>query len=326
MINGNLCLNRQEFRFWDSRSRGARGGDGDRPLCLHAAAAHDAGGLRNFGRGGRLAGIRQLRGISDRCPVRHGPAGPAGHRGIRCGGLLAIGLTTLAMGIEPIALGSGSSCALSPALRARWCWGSTSPPGALERLALFTPAVAQRCRVRGCRSRHHDGGRALHRAHASPRWDRLKPGSPWGILSLVLDRGDVELHSANRRLCPDYAERAAIETASTGWYREAARLVFSYGAFSSGYIIPATFLPAMAREVIQDPAVFGWSWPAFGAAAALSTLAAAWLAPSIANRSLWIASQLVMTCGVALPVVLAGPCGDLALRAAPWGARSWWRP
>ncbi len=41
-----------------------------------------------------------------------------------------------------------------------------------------------------------------------------------------------------------------------------------YGAFGYGYIIPATFLPALAREVIKDPAVFGWVWPVFGAAAA----------------------------------------------------------
>src|ERR1041384_6753001 len=48
-----------------------------------------------------------------------------------------------------------------------------------------------------------------------------------------------------------------------------------YALLGYGYIIPATFLPALARQYIDDPVVFGWVWPVFGAAAALSTLAAA---------------------------------------------------
>ena len=76
-----------------------------------------------------------------------------------------------------------------------------------------------------------------------------------------------------------------------------------YGAFGFGYIIPATFLPVMARQVIRDPAVFGWSWPVFGAAAMGSTLAVAALLEPHGNRRLWILSHLVMALGVALPVV-----------------------
>ena len=50
------------------------------------------------------------------------------------------------------------------------------------------------------------------------------------------------------------------------------RLVICYGAYGFGYIIPGTFLPVMAREVVADPSLFGWAWPAFGAAAVASTL------------------------------------------------------
>src|SRR5207244_10026968 len=51
-----------------------------------------------------------------------------------------------------------------------------------------------------------------------------------------------------------------------GRLSDTARLVACYGAFGFGYIIPATFLPVMAREVIDDPLVFGWAWPLFGLA------------------------------------------------------------
>ena len=42
-----------------------------------------------------------------------------------------------------------------------------------------------------------------------------------------------------------------------------------------GYILPATFLPVLAREVVDDPQVFGLAWPVFGIAAAISTIVAA---------------------------------------------------
>ncbi len=93
------------------------------------------------------------------------------------------------------------------------------------------------------------------------------------------------------------------------WDAESVRLVFCYGSFGFGYIIPATFLPVMAREVIDDPAVFGWSWPVFGAAAALSTFAAAALARLMPNRRLWMVSQLTMAAGVAVPVLWPGIAG-----------------
>src|SRR3712207_9531764 len=55
-------------------------------------------------------------------------------------------------------------------------------------------------------------------------------------------------------------------------------LVLCYGTFGFGYIVPATFLPAMARQLVSDPLVFGLTWPLFGLAAALSVaIAARWL-------------------------------------------------
>ncbi len=79
-------------------------------------------------------------------------------------------------------------------------------------------------------------------------------------------------------------------------------LALAYGLFGFGYIIPATFLPAMARHLMPDPARFGWAWPLFGLAALLSTLAAGPLLRRLSNCVLWGASHLIMAVGVLMPV------------------------
>ncbi|HEX9212095.1 MAG TPA: YbfB/YjiJ family MFS transporter [Bradyrhizobium sp.] len=85
-------------------------------------------------------------------------------------------------------------------------------------------------------------------------------------------------------------------------------LILCYGAFGFGYIIPATFLPAMAKEVIADPALFGWAWPVFGAAAAASTFFARFFTN---QRNVWIVATLLMALGVLLPVMIPGLSGIL---------------
>jgi MFS family permease len=86
-----------------------------------------------------------------------------------------------------------------------------------------------------------------------------------------------------------------------------AGLVICYGMLGFGYILPATFLPVLAREVIDDPQIFGLAWPVFGIAAALSTVATArWLAR--ANRlRVWAVSHLLMAAGVVLPSLWLAP-------------------
>jgi MFS family permease len=88
----------------------------------------------------------------------------------------------------------------------------------------------------------------------------------------------------------------------TRWTGESLRLVGCFATSGFGYIIPATFLPAMAKQVIHDPSIFGWSWPVFGAAALVSTLAVGAFR-SVGNRRLWAISQLLMAAGVALPAL-----------------------
>jgi hypothetical protein len=99
-----------------------------------------------------------------------------------------------------------------------------------------------------------------------------------------------------------------VKAPAFAWSSEARRLVLCYGAFGFGYIIPATYVPAMARAVLPDPALFGWAWPIFGAAAAASTL----FAPrAFGHRRLWAASALVMAAGVAAPIAVPGAAGVL---------------
>jgi len=84
--------------------------------------------------------------------------------------------------------------------------------------------------------------------------------------------------------------------------------ILCYGASGFGYIIPATFLPAMARQVISDPLLFGWVWPAFGAAAAASTFFAGFFTN---HRKVWMIATLIMALGVVAPLMISGLFGIL---------------
>jgi predicted MFS family arabinose efflux permease len=92
-----------------------------------------------------------------------------------------------------------------------------------------------------------------------------------------------------------------------------------YGAFGFGYVVPATFLPVMAREVVRDPAIFGWAWPLFGLAAAVSTVLAGTFVTALGTRRLWIVGHVVMALGVIAPVVWSG-VGAIVLSALLVGA------
>jgi predicted MFS family arabinose efflux permease len=97
------------------------------------------------------------------------------------------------------------------------------------------------------------------------------------------------------------AERRAFR-----WNVQSFVLVACYGVFGFGYILPATFLPVMAKAALHGSPLFGWSWPVFGLAAALSTLAAAVLLRRAGNRRVWIVCHVIMAAGVVLPVLLPG--------------------
>ncbi|HEX9433368.1 MAG TPA: YbfB/YjiJ family MFS transporter [Burkholderiales bacterium] len=103
------------------------------------------------------------------------------------------------------------------------------------------------------------------------------------------------------------------------WTSDSLRLVLCYGAYGFGYIIPATFVPVMAKQVIADPRLFGWAWPIFGLTAAISTLLAGPLARAYGNRRVWSASAIAMALGVVSPVLFPG-LGGILLAAVLVGA------
>lgn len=108
----------------------------------------------------------------------------------------------------------------------------------------------------------------------------------------------------------DAAERASsLASGRYRWSADAVRLVFCYGAFGFGYIIPATFIPAMAKRAIEDPLIFGWLWPLFGLTAVASNLLVAPLARMAGHRRLWSLGALAMAAGVAGPLAFPGLAG-----------------
>ncbi len=134
------------------------------------------------------------------------------------------------------------------------------------------------------------------------RWGAVSPRA-WQGLGVIALVGTMAIW---RTLRTDAGSRKQGQPPTGQGYRwsvDSVRLVLCYGAFGFGYIIPATFIPVMARELVKDPLVFGWSWPIFGIAAALSTLAAAAGTRSVGNRRLWAVSHLVMALGVSAPVM-----------------------
>ncbi len=110
-----------------------------------------------------------------------------------------------------------------------------------------------------------------------------------------------------------FEQRPSAETGdathgrSPGWL-----LILCYGAYGFGYIVPATFLPAMARQIVAEPLAFGSAWPILGLAAALSTLVASRFGVSTSPRRVWMICMLLMALGVAAPLFLPGLAGILA--------------
>lgn len=223
-------------------------------------------------------------------------------RAIR-GGLLAIAAATLGMGFD-------GGFALWLALRALagvasawvlihvsvWCLQRLTAAGRASLGGTVYAGVGAGVALAGavCLALMHAG------SSSSQAWVLLGAIS-FGLAVLLWPAfgGDVQ----------EPAAAAAAASDGPGGQVPSLRMIICYGAYGFGYIIPATFLPVMAREAIADPALFGWAWPIFGAAACISTLAVAQLGRRFGHRRLWLAAQLVLAAGVVAPLVFGGLAG-----------------
>lgn len=121
----------------------------------------------------------------------------------------------------------------------------------------------------------------------------------WVALGLLAALLTVPVALVLRHLhAPMPARTARTHTAAPQGMRA---LVVCYGMLGFGYILPATFLPVMARALVGDPRLFGLAWPVFGLTAALSTFAAGRILRHATRLRLWAVSNVVMGVGVLLP-------------------------
>lgn len=107
---------------------------------------------------------------------------------------------------------------------------------------------------------------------------------------------------------------AAPSSRRRQWMRQEARiLTVAYGLAGFGYIISATFLPVMARELL--PAGSVWPdllWPALGVAVAGGALLATRMSAEVDQRYWLIGCYLVQGLGVAMTVLWPTLSGVLA--------------
>jgi MFS family permease len=132
----------------------------------------------------------------------------------------------------------------------------------------------------------------------------LASPSMWtGLAGLALAGALLPLAVSRRWPVPVPAPGTAPATGAPRVHGRTGGLVVCYTLYGFGYILPATYLPALARQLVDDPQVFGLAWPLFGIAGAVST---ALLSGPLgrANRLLvWAACHVIMAAGVLLPAV-----------------------
>lgn len=129
----------------------------------------------------------------------------------------------------------------------------------------------------------------------------------WGADANWIILGAMALATAGASWAPLSFKSIPQRTRARGG---AWRLVLCYGAYGFGYIVPATFLPAMARQIVAEPLAFGSAWPVLGVAAAASTLVASRLGAANPRR-VWAICMLLLALGVAAPLFMPGLAGIL---------------
>ncbi|MBI3369581.1 MAG: YbfB/YjiJ family MFS transporter [Burkholderiales bacterium] len=118
-----------------------------------------------------------------------------------------------------------------------------------------------------------------------------------GALALLLGGAAwALLRGVDSRPATASATAGATPSGSAHW-----GLVFCYGCFGFGYILPATYLPALARNLIDDPRVFGLAWPLFGLAGTASMMIARRAQARFGPMRIWAVCQTLLALGTGLP-------------------------
>jgi len=226
-------------------------------------------------------------------------AWPMRSRSVLSGSLLAVAATTIAMGLTEnftvwavLRFAAGVASALMFIAVSTRCMAALAERGRSQLTGVVYAGVGSGVAAAGLMClvlMQHDAGSA---------W-------AWRIAGMVaLSAAVIVVPVLGAITLP---QAPAVQHGSRGSIsRHAGLLVLCYGISGFGYIIPATFLPVMAKAVVPDVALFGWSWPVFGAAAVASTFIAAARAAAIGHRSVWIASHFLMAAGLLLPVLFSG--------------------
>lgn len=218
-------------------------------------------------------------------------------------GLLGVAVTTLAMigtGLEQAWVGAllrgaaGVFSAWVLVCASSWCLPELLRRGAGARSGLIYTGVGGGIAVTGLMT--WLGGEQS----ANLLWLELGLLATAGaIYVLYLLRREAALVPPPAASAPAAAD-AALASATGGNLG----IVLCYSAFGFGYIVPATFLPMMARELVDNPLVFGLTWPVFGIAAALSVVVVSrWLGGWTRQR-VWALGQAIMAFGTLLPLLL----------------------
>ena len=113
-----------------------------------------------------------------------------------------------------------------------------------------------------------------------------------------------------RRLARDLPDRPQASAHGPLFGRRNLPLLMAYLGAGLGYILPLTFLPALAREQLPagHPLLVGnWWWTALAClvSASLWNRAGVWLG----DRRALLANYLLQLLGVAMPILLPGPFG-----------------
>jgi len=211
------------------------------------------------------------------------------------GGLLLIAVVTFAMGVAHV-FALQLLLRLLAGVASAWVLVHVSA-WALERLLVLRKPQANGVVFAGVGVGIAGAG-MLCMVLMGARVDSMRTWETFGVVSALLTAMIWTAFRDGSASTP-----ARVSSKRVHWNADRVRLALCYAALGFGYIIPATFLPAMAHRYISNPAVFGWAWPVFGAAAALSTWAASRWLHAMDNRRLWAISYVLMAIGVVLPAL-----------------------